>query len=79
MRALRRFAVADNVDYSDEFVHIFEKNVALVEVLRSLVRSRLHESNVFFENVNGLNEISTFFNEKRVADGSPQIYFRKMK
>ena len=44
-----------------------------MQVLRSLVRSRLHDLDIFFENVSTFNEISTFSNEKRVADGSPQI------
>ena len=44
-----------------------------MQVLRSLVRSRLHDLDFFFENVSTFNEISTFFNEERVTDGSPQI------
>ena len=34
-----------------------------MQVLRSLVRSRLHDSDTFFENVITFNEISTFFHD----------------
>ena len=40
---------------------ILKKSDALVQVLSYVLRSRLHESITFFQNVNKHHEISTFF------------------